>query len=122
MPHLRARYASLTVAALVASALALATAHADGPSDEKNFVAAARNLSMNVLPRGHDSTDADILAGGYRACGVLDQHPNDPMAAAHIYFRGGYTTSGEINDDGFSFIKYAAAYLCDRNSLMFHNI
>jgi hypothetical protein len=74
-------------------------------------------------PRGRDSTDADILAGGYRACGILDQHPNDPMTAAHIYFPpGGNTTIGESTDDGFSFVKYAAAYLCDRNSLLFHNI
>ncbi|MBV9320846.1 MAG: DUF732 domain-containing protein [Mycobacterium sp.] len=111
-----------SAAALVALILVATTAHADGPNDEKLFIAAARQLPMYVLPNGRYSTDEDILAGGYRACVVLDQHPNDPMTAARVYYHGGNTVDGKITDDGFSFMKYAAAFLCDRNFGMFNDV
>jgi serine/threonine-protein kinase len=76
---------------------------------------------MYVLPRGHDSTTDDILAGGYRACAVLDQYPTDSMQAARVYYHGGNTVDGKITYDGEMFMLYAAEFLCNRHSHLYDN-
>ncbi|MBV9321840.1 MAG: hypothetical protein JO106_18360 [Mycobacterium sp.] len=93
---------------MAALIVAPALARADGPSDEQKFLAAAHRLPAYVLPQGDRSTDADILAGGYQACAVLNQYPTDSMRAARVYFHGGNTVNGEITYDGQMFMTYAS--------------
>ncbi len=83
--------AAAASAALVgAASLAPSTARADGPSDEQKFIEVVRQLPTYTWPNGRSTTDADMLAGGYEACAVMDQHPNlsDGMTAAKIYYNG----------------------------------
>jgi hypothetical protein len=73
------------------------------------------------MPEGDRSTKSDLLAGGYRACSVLDQYPTDSARAARVYFHGGNTTTGEITYDGQLFMTYAAEYLCNRHAHLYAN-
>ncbi len=107
------------LAAITVLLLAPNTAHADGPADEQRFLSATNELPMYVLPKGHDSTPADILAGGYAACAAMDQYPDDPMKAAYNYYKGGNTIDGEITNDGLLFLRDASIYLCSRHSTLF---
>jgi hypothetical protein len=108
--------ATALIATIVATSI---SAKADGPIDEQTFIDRAGSLGMFVLPRGRYSTPQDILAGGYRARAIEDQHPNDPMAATRAYYPEGNTVDGRILDNGYDFMRYAALYLCLRNMPMF---
>jgi hypothetical protein len=94
-----------------------ATAKADDPPNERGFIEATSGLPMYVMP-SRILTDENILAGGYRACGVMDQYPREPTTAAVVYFHGGNTIDGKITDDGLEFMKDAAIYLCPRHLAM----
>jgi hypothetical protein len=78
-------------------------------------------LGMYVLPRGHDSTPADILAGGYRVCTLLDLYPSerDVAQVERLYYHGGNTVDGRITYEGEMFIVYATEFLCTRHSDLF---
>jgi hypothetical protein len=112
-------------AALLGAALILpSTSRADGPSDEQKFIAAVRQLPTYTWPKGRDTTDADMLAGGYEACAVMDQHPglSDGMTAAKIYYNGSNAMSRDISGAAWDFMTYAAGYLCQRHSNMYPQV
>jgi serine/threonine-protein kinase len=94
-----------------------ATARADDPPNEQGFIESTSSLPMYVMP-SRILTDENILAGGYRACAVMDQYPTESRTAAVVYFHGGNTVDGRITDDGWEFMKDAAIYLCDRHIAM----
>jgi len=94
-----------------------AIATADDPPNERGFIEATSSLPMYVLP-SRILTDEKVLAGGYRACQVMDQYPTESRTAAVVYFHGGNTVDGQITDDGWEFMKDAAIYLCPRHLVM----
>jgi serine/threonine-protein kinase len=106
---------------LGATSLATPSAGADGPADEQQFVEAVRTLPFYVLP-SRIPTDADLLAGGYSACAVMDQYPDQPMTVLYIYYKGGNTVDGKITNDGWDFVTYAASYLCERHRDMYPQV
>jgi serine/threonine-protein kinase len=120
---MRARLAAAVAMLVAGIAFAFpATARADGPADERKFLTATEGLPMYVLPRGHDSTRADILAGGYRVCALLDQDPTNTMQEAErFYYRGGNTLDGQITYDGELFFIYSTLFLCKRHSHLYEN-
>jgi hypothetical protein len=116
----------LTAVAASAALLGVApfsasTARADGPSDEQTFIGAVRQLPTYTWPKGRDTTDADMLAGGYAACAVMDQHPalSDGMTAAKIYYNGSNAMYRDISGAAWDFMTYAASYLCERHRDMY---
>src|SRR5712675_866794 len=79
----------VVAAALIAGGLSFtATAKADDPPNERGFIEATSGLPMYVMP-SRILTDENILAGGYRACAVMDQYPTESRTAAVVYFHGG---------------------------------
>ncbi|OBF96745.1 hypothetical protein A5790_04890 [Mycobacterium sp. 852002-51152_SCH6134967] len=97
------------------------TVSADGPADEQQFLKAVRTLPFYVLP-SRIPTDADLLDGGYRACAVMDQYPDQPMTVLYVYYEGGNTVDGKITNDGWDFVTYAASYLCERHRDMYPQV
>jgi hypothetical protein len=59
---------------------------------------------MYVLPNGRYSTDADLLASGYKACAAFDQYPNDAERASRVIYPDGNTVDGGITMDGDMFM------------------
>ncbi|BBX69714.1 hypothetical protein [Mycolicibacterium psychrotolerans] len=104
--------------ALSALALTGGLAHADGPRGEQQYIQATSHLPMYVMP-DRVLSDEKILAGGYRACEVMDQFPKEPFTAAVVYFHGGNTVDNRITDDGWRFMTYASMYLCERHARMY---
>lgn len=106
------------VVALITGSLSFtAIAKADDPPNEQGFIDATSGLPMYVMP-SRILTNENILAGGYRACTVMDQYPTESRTAAVVYFHGGNTVDGKITDDGWDFMKDAAIYLCPRHLAM----
>jgi hypothetical protein len=110
MKHFRAFLAALAGWSVCVGAVSHApqTAWADGPSDEQQFLQAVRTLPMYVLP-SRIPADEDLLGGGYRACALMDQYPDQPMTVLYVYYKGGNTVDGKI-------------YLCDRHSDMYPQV
>lgn len=90
-------------------------------ADEQGFLTATGNLPMYVRPNGRYSTDADMLAFGYKACAALDTYPNDSERATRVLYPSGNQTDGSIAYDGYVFMIYSANYLCPRHAHRFEN-
>ncbi|WP_421875993.1 serine/threonine-protein kinase [Mycolicibacterium wolinskyi] len=96
-------------------------AQAASAAGEQMFVTAAAQLPNYVKPVGRYSTDADLLAAGYRACLMLDEYPTDAMAATRAYYPSGNQVDGGITFDGQQFVMYAALYLCPRHAHLYES-
>ena len=86
------------------------------PSDEQAFIRSVRTLPMYVLPNGRYSTDADLVASGYRACAAFDQFPDDSERATKVIYPTGTATM-----DADMFMLYSANYLCPQHAHLYAN-
>src|SRR6185312_1921912 len=97
------------------------TAKAPVPSAaESNFVVVVADLPTYVKP-GRINELAKVLAGGYRMCRAMDNHPNDSEAAVNEYYPRGTAADGSVDYNGHLFAIYAATYLCSEHSGMWAN-
>lgn len=115
---------AVATALAVTSAITANTANADGKGDEQKFLSSVRQLPAYTWPNGPGTTDAQMLAGGYRACAVMDQNP-DPasgMIAAKLYYNGPTAMYREVSGAAWDFMAYSASYLCYRNAKMYPQV
>ena len=106
------------------SAITANTANADGKGDEQKFLSSVRQLPTYTWPNGPSTTDAQMLAGGYRACAVMDQNPGpgNGMTAAKMYYNGPNAMYREVSGAAWDFMAYSASYLCYRNGKMYPQV
>lgn len=87
---------------------------------ESDFVTVVADLPTYVKP-GRINEPAKVVAGGYRACQAMDNHPNDSQAAVQEYYPRGTQADGTVDYNGMLFFIYSANYLCPRHSGMWEN-
>ncbi|MGZ9825853.1 serine/threonine-protein kinase [Tsukamurella ocularis] len=100
---------------------ATSSAAAAPVAGERAFLTSTSSLPMYVRPNGRYTTDAEMLAGGYRACRMLDQNPTDATAATRAYFPGGNQVDGGLTYEGKLFVLYAAQNLCPQHAHLYEN-
>ncbi len=77
-----------------------------GPSPTERFIAEARGTALG------QGTDAEVLALGTRACGVLDNPGMTPDSAGKIFA----LTMNVPAESSAAFFRAAATYLCPDQS------
>lgn len=85
-------------------------------TDESAYLKAVSMSPMYVRPRGRYTTEAEMLAFGYRACSKLDEHPTDAMAATRALYPGGNQIDGTITDHAKEIVSSSAKYLCPQHA------
>ncbi|WP_338857497.1 DUF732 domain-containing protein [Gordonia hongkongensis] len=85
---------------------------------EQAFVNKARTLPTAAWPNSRYTTDAEMVAGGYRACGVMDRY-RDTQVAERIFYNpdGSYQPAHTQR----LFLLYATQDLCPRHAYRYEN-
>ncbi|MGV9795190.1 DUF732 domain-containing protein [Gordonia sp. NPDC003422] len=85
---------------------------------EQRFVNKARTLPTAAWPNSRYTTDAEMVAGGYRACRVMDRY-RDTQVAERIYYNpdGSYQPAYQQR----LFLLYATQDLCPRHAHRYEN-
>jgi hypothetical protein len=98
------------IVTLGVAAMVQVPAHADGRIDEGRFLQVVGTMSSYVRPYGDSTTNAQLLAFGYRACAKLDRHPTDLGAATRALYH-------QVNPswEQAQVVFYAGEYLCNRH-------
>lgn len=110
MPML-SRTVAAAVVAVGIGACVQAPAQADGRLDQGRFVVVTSTMHDFVKPFGLRTTDAQMLAFGYRACAALDRNPASTVAAVQDLYR----QSGNPEWERQQVVFHAAQYLCNRH-------
>ncbi|MGW8813517.1 DUF732 domain-containing protein [Gordonia terrae] len=85
---------------------------------EQSFVNKARTLPTAAWPNSRYTTDAEMVAGGYRACGVMDRYRTTQVAERIFYNPdGSYQPAYEQR----LFLLYATQDLCPRHAYRYEN-
>ena len=115
---------AIVATAVITAAITANTANADGKGDEQKFLKSVRPLPTYTWPNGLGTTDVQMLAGGYRACAVMDQNSgaSNGMTAAKMYYNGPNAMYREISGAAWDFMAYSASYLCSRNTNMYPQV
>ncbi|MFE0747317.1 hypothetical protein [Gordonia sp. NPDC058843] len=85
---------------------------------EQAFVNKAQTLPTAAWPNGRYTTDAEMVEGGYRACGVMDRY-RDTQVAERVFYNpdGSYQPVYEQR----LFLLYATQDLCPRHAYRYEN-
>ena len=110
---------ALLAAGTLGSGLVVGTGQASAVTPaEQRFVNLARTLPTAAWPKSRYTTDEQMIAGGYRACRVMDRYRNTQVAE-RIYYNpdGSYQPAYQQR----LFLLYATQNLCPRHAHRYKN-
>ena len=112
MRRITAALAALTLGTGAVIGAGSASAMTDA---EQRFLNKARTLPTAAWPQGRFTQDADMVAGGYRACQTMDRHQNTQDAEKTFYANHKPSYEQKV------FLIYATQDLCPRHAHRYEN-